>query len=360
MTSGSHFTLPSNARQTPSASSSPSGSGTSSPSSPPLTGAPEILGMAGALETNVNWPLKGAPASHTEGAFASENFSASGFVIDGVRWTWPSNDSNPANYIVVPTVMGGKPYLVWTHLGAHKGSGIATDPRAAASLWMTPWSNRGGSLAAGAALVTNDIPPLWSTTGQWNFAKPHFDPTGTKTDVTTMAQTAWTGWFHWGRVATAYTPSKGSSSPTVAWPSTLSPAYNGVVLVVHTHLQGANQGLSSNVYYLNLKTREITGLASLTNGGGFFEASGAWNDLVVTGESTDATPHGPYPSCMVAYNEVTGKRQVIHRPNRGSATFTGGYEIVGNVLRNQNGAHVATLDLSVADLYGPTPNPFAR
>ncbi len=218
----------------------------------------------------------------------------------------------------------------------------------------------GGSLTTHAMLVTNDIPPLWSTTGQWNFASRHFEPMGTKSDVRVMARMAWAGWFHWGNVARAYTPSKGSSSPTVAWPSTLSAAHNGIVLVINTHLQGANQGLSSNVYYFNLKTRQITGLASLTNGGGFFQAFSAWNDLVVTGESTDATALKPYPSYIVAFNEVTGTRQVMHRARGDSASFTGGYEIVGNVLINKNGAPVATLNVSVANLYGPTPNPFTR
>ncbi len=143
VTSESHFTLPSNAPQTPSASPSPSGSSSPVAPLPPRTGAPEVFGMAGALETNAHWPLKGAPTQHVQGSFASENYSASGFVVDGVRWTWPSSDANPADYIVVPTVVGGKPYLVWAHLGAHTGDGLTTDPSTPASLWMTPWSRRG-------------------------------------------------------------------------------------------------------------------------------------------------------------------------------------------------------------------------
>ncbi|NMP24877.1 hypothetical protein [Sulfobacillus harzensis] len=360
--SGSAFTLPSNQPQTatPSTSSSTSARATSPSLSPTETSAaPEILSKAGSLETNVSWPLAGAKLSNTGRPMSSEQFTSAGFTIDGVHWTWPQSDPNPDDYLVVPTVVAGKPFLVWAHLGAHTGTGFSFDPSQPSTVWMTPWTKTGGRLDSNATLITNDIPPVWSKSGQWNFPNPDTKPGSPS--VNQMAETAWTGWFHWGSVADPYTPTaakRGSTASTVAWPSTLSPAYNGVVLVVTTKLLGANQGQSSNVYYLNLTTRRIVGLASLTNGGGFFDALASWNGLVVTGESTDDTADTPFPSAMVAYNQRTGKRQWIQRSNPDAAGFTGGYQIIGHALQNQDGAHVATLNISVAELYGPSPNPF--
>ena len=355
--------LSTRASTVPSATSTPS-SGTASPSSPtvstsistttttgaPTSAAPVIMGMPGALETNAAWPIRGAKASNTGTPMSTEQFTRSGVMIDGVHWRWPTTDTNPQDYLIVPTVVGGKPYLVWAHLGAHTGGyNVSLDPSQPASLWMTPWTLSGGSLSSHATLISNDIPPVWSRSGQWTFASSQ--------STQSMAENTWTGWFHWGTVATPYTPTPGkpNTTPTVAWPSTLYPAPNGVVLVIETHLLGAAQGSSYNVYDLNLEQHTINGLASLSNGGGMFMGLGVWNGLILDGEGA-LNASGQIPSTVVAYNEVTGKRQPI-KWTHGVPTFYD-YELIGHRLLNSQGGLVATLSLSDSVLYGPTPNPF--
>lgn len=195
---------------------------------PPAAGrtaeAPVIMGMAGALESNTAWPLKGAAVASTGTPMSAEQFTTSGFVIDGVHWTWPREDSNPADYLVVPTVVAGHPYLVWAHLGAYTGSWVSQDPTQPAELWMTPWVKTGGSLSAHAELLTGDIPPVWSKSERMTFSSSGANQS--------MAGSAWTGWFQWGTVQRPYAPHGGTpgASLTVAWPRALYPAYNGVVL----------------------------------------------------------------------------------------------------------------------------------
>lgn len=316
------------------------------------------MGMLGALETSSSWLFKGATTTNTGTPLSTEQFTQSGFIIDGVRWTWPASDTNPQDYVVVPTVVDSHPYLVWAHLGANAGgSGVVSrDPSQPATLWMTPWSAAGGSLATHAILLTNDIPPVWSRTGQWDFAGPGITP-GTIPQFRDMAENAWTGWFHWGQ--STYQPPTSSSgqTPTVAWPTTLSPAYNGVVLVIATHILGAAQGYASNVYYLNLQSHTITGLASVSNGGGIFSALAIWNGLVIDAEAGENVTNGTFPATVVAYNEVSGQRQSIAWPATAVPNF-GGTEMVGNRFVNAEGKTIATLQAPLSQLYGPMPNPF--
>lgn len=74
---------------------------------------------------------------------------------------------------------------------------------------------------------------------------------------------------------------------------------------VTTHVLGAPQGLSSNIYDLNLENRSITGLASLTNGAGLFMGLDVRNGLVRDGKGhADASGH--IKSAVMAYNEGSG------------------------------------------------------
>ncbi len=167
---------------------------TSGAANPYSSAAPMVMSMPGVLETNVAWPVKGATASDTGSPMFAEQFTKHGVIIDGAKWSWPNNDTNPRHYLVVPTVVGNTPYLVWAHLGAYTGnSGVTQDPHQPATLWMTRWTSQGGSLSTHATLITNDVPPVWSRTGQWTFA--------TNRSTQSMAQTSWTGWFHWGKAA---------------------------------------------------------------------------------------------------------------------------------------------------------------
>ncbi|NMP23685.1 hypothetical protein [Sulfobacillus harzensis] len=366
--SGVQTATPPNPSSTPTSSFPPpsvaaSASSSSVPSSPTVqtTAAPVVMGMAGALETNAGWPIKGAKTTQTGTPMVTEQFSRSGFIIDGVHWTWPTGDTHPQDYVVVPTVVGGRPYIIWAHLGAHTGGSddVSRDPTEPATLWMTPWSAAGGPLVKYATLLTNDIPPVWSRTGQWNFSTHGSATTGQVPPVKVMAESAWVGWFHWGRVTTLYQPKLGASgqTPTVAWPSTLSPAYNGVVLTISTHLLGAAEGLSTNIYYLNLEHHTITGLASVSNGGGIFSSIAIWNGLVVDGEAREQVKTSTFSSNVVAYNEVTGQRQSLVWPDTAVSNFYDS-EMIGNHFVNSEGATMATLRAPLSQLYGPTPNPF--
>lgn len=354
---------------TPSAAMAPSSSSSSSasvsasapPTTPtvttPTTAAPVVTSYAGTLQTNTAWPLQGATVTKTvtSPSMTIEHLSRAGFVIDGVHWTWPRSDTNPDHYLVVPAVVGGKPYLVWTNLGAETGTEGDPNPNQPATLSMTPWNPAGGSLATQAIVLTNDIPPVWSRSDQWNFAGPADNPAD---NIRAMAENAWTGWFQWGRVTKSYIPPKGPTTEprTVAWPIRLDPADNGVVLVVETHLAGANQGFSANVYYLNLVRHTVTGLASLSNGGSLFLGLGIWNGLVVDGETMLNAPARTFLSTVVAYNEVTGQRESIPWPDTTPPTFS---TMVGQQLFEPNGTAVATIHASISALYGPTPNPFS-
>lgn len=333
-----------------STSSAASVTTTANAANPYSTAAPVVMSMPGALETNVAWPVKGSTVSHTGSPMFTEQFTRHGAIIDGVKWRWPSSDTNPQHYMVVPTVVGGTPYLVWAHLGAYTGSrGVSYDPHQPATLWMTRWTSSGGSLSTHATLITNDVPPLWSRTGQWTFAA--------NGSTQSMAESAWTSWFHWGKATAPYVPAPGKpgATPTMAWPDTLYPAQNGVILVVQTHLLGYAQGAAFNVYDLNLQQRTITGLASISNGGGIFDGLSVWNGLVLDAEAK-LEASGSITSTVVAYNEITGQRQQI--PWGQSLPIFYNYELVGHRLLNGQGKRVATIAASKSVLYGPNPNPF--
>ncbi|QSO52931.1 hypothetical protein JZ785_03130 [Alicyclobacillus curvatus] len=51
------------------------------------------------------------------------DYTSSGPTIGGVHCTWPSSDANPKDYVIVPTTVQGKPYLVWCHLAPQKNLG---------------------------------------------------------------------------------------------------------------------------------------------------------------------------------------------------------------------------------------------
>ncbi|WDL99063.1 hypothetical protein [Alicyclobacillus sp. ALC3] len=324
----------------------------------------EVMGIAGGLESRQGWPLNGASPQNTGSPMFAAQYSSSGFTIGGVHWTWPTSDTNPSHYIVVPTTVNGKPFLVWSHLGAQKHLGNpnggfpnAIEPTAASSLYMTPWSTSGGSLAAGAQLITGNIPPLFSTSGQYVFPSNPQD-----TSPASLASSAWTGWFQWGAAPAVHLPvvnPSASPAPTMAWPSSLFPAYNGVVLAVESQMLLANQGNATNLYYINLATHHIVGLGSLTNGGGLFYSMRVVSGMVFTGAASDLTGNGSTITAAYIYNEATGQRLSI--PSNPTVSTTNGFAnwtIHGGKVYDTNNKLVADLQVPAAAIDEPSAATF--
>ncbi len=128
-----------------------------------------------------------------------------------------------------------------------------------------------------------------------------------------------------------------------------------MILVVETHLLGYAQGSAFNLYDLNLQRRTITGIASISNGGGIFSSLSVWNGLVLDAEAKLGAG-GNLTSTVVTYNEITGQRQ--HIPWGQSVPTFYNYYLVGHRLLNGQGGLMATISASESVLYGPTPNPF--
>lgn len=313
----------------------------------------EIDAMPGGM-LSTQWPLKGTNPTNVGTGMFEADYTSSGPTIGGVHWTWPSSDTNPKDYVIVPTTVQGKPYLVWCHFAPQKKLGKPengsagygpnqVEPTGPSQMWMTPWSTKGGSLSNGATLITDDIPPVFSTSGQYVF------PTNPKdTTPQSLASSAWTGWFQWGHVTHPYTfPAPQSPvEPTVAWPNGLNPAYNGVILGVQTQVLQANQGGAINLYYLNLASHKMVGLASLTNGGGLFSSARTVSGMVFTGSATDLTSTGQTKAAAFVYNEVTGQRtpvepSVVMSQNNGF----GAWVIHGSKIYDANDKLQADLNL---------------
>jgi hypothetical protein len=127
--------------------------------------------------SRLSWPLKGTNPHNIGTGMFEANYTTSGCTIGGVHWTWPASDVNPKHYVVVPTTILGKPYLVWCHLAPQKMLGKPEngsngygpnqiEPIGPSQMWRTPWSIKGGSLSNRATLITDNIPPVFSTSGQ--------------------------------------------------------------------------------------------------------------------------------------------------------------------------------------------------
>lgn len=321
------------------------------------------MGIAGGLESKQGWPLKGASPQNTGTPMFEAQYSSSGFTMGGVHWTWPASDTNPSHYIVVPTTVNGKPFLVWSHLGAQKklgnpnnGGPNTIEPTAASSLYMTPWSTQGGSLSTGAQLITGNIPPVFSTSGQYAFPSTPKD-----TSPSSLASSAWTGWFQWGASAPAREPAVNASaspSPTMAWPSSLFPAYNGVVLAVRSEVLLANQGDATNLYYINLATHNIVGLGTLTNGGGLFSSMRVVSGMVFTGAASDLTTNGSTITAAFIYNEATGQRVNVSSSAATSANGFSDWTIQGGKVYDANNKLVANLQIPPAAINEPSAATF--
>lgn len=326
----------------------------------------EIAAMPGGMASLQGWPLKGADPQDVGGMF-EVNYNTSGPIIGGVHWTWPSTDKNPEHYVVVPTTIQGKPYLVWCHLPPEKkvgkpDNGIGgydpnqLEPIGPSQMWMTQWNRHGGSLSKGAKLITNDIPPSFSSSGQYVFpSNPR------NTNPQSLAGSAWTGWFQWGDVIhpCSLPDPKPSMEPTVAVPSGLFPAYNGVVLEMQTQVLLANQGQAINLYYLNLANRHIVGLASLTLGGGLFFSMRVVSGMAFTGSATDLTADAQIKATAFVYNEVTGKRtqvesSAVMSQNNGFNDWT----IHGSSIYDANDKLVANLNLPASAVSEPSAATF--
>ncbi len=279
----------------------------------------EIDAIPGGMLSRQSWPLIGTNSHNVGTGMFEANYTTSGCAIGGVQWKWPASDVNPRHYVVVPTTILGKPYLVWCHLAPQKmlgkpengSSGYGPnqlEPTGPSQMWMTPWSTKGGSLSNRAKLITDNIPPVFSTRGQYAF------PANSK-DISpqSLAGSAWTGWFQWGNAVSRnrVAPAKPPVEPTVAVPNGLYPAYNGVVLSVQTQVLQANQGGAINLYYLDLADHKIDGLASLINGGGLFYGMRVVSGMVFTGSATDLTSNAQIQAVAYVYNEVTGKRTSV-------------------------------------------------
>ncbi|MCI0183776.1 hypothetical protein [Sulfoacidibacillus ferrooxidans] len=323
----------------------------------------EMMGLAGSLYSTVSWPFKGEHVVTSDG-MQSVNLTDHGFTIGGVSWLWPSTDQNSAHYIVVPTTIKGKPFLVWCHLASLRtvptpvtGSYTVNQLEATgpSQLWMTPWRKRGGSLQKGAILITNDIPPVWSTTGQYVFPR-HKNETG----ITNLAGGAYTGWFQWGSVKHPPIVAKpnGLVEPTVAFPVALYAAHNGVVLSIRTQMLFANQGTSTNLYDINLAQHKIHGLASLTAGGGLFFSMRVVSGLVLTSEASDLATSGTFQYAAYAYNEQTGDRTLIHDSPFNSLNGFQDWSIKGDQILDADGQLAARINIPQALLLQPAEHAF--
>ena len=344
-------------------STTPSGTVSTAPSN---TTPMEIDAVPGAMFTRQRWPLEGTNPSNVGTGMFVANYSSSGPTIGGVHWTWPSSDTNPKDYVVVPATIGGKPYLVWCHLapqmklgkpenGSAGYSPNQLEPTGPSQMGMTPWITHGGSLNNGATLITNDIPPVWSV-GHWAFPKNLND-----VKPESLAGSAWTGWFQWGNTVHPYTvpAPKPPVEPTVAVPNGLYPAYNGVVLGVRTQVLGGNQGGATNLFYLNLANHHIEGLASLTSGGGLFSAMRVISGMVFTGEATDLMANGNTKAVAYVYNEVAGQRtpvesSTVMSQNNGFSDWV----INGSKVYDANNKLVADLNLPASVTTEPSASTF--
>lgn len=312
----------------------------------------EMTGVPGSLQSLQMWPFKGAIARNDSRNHSIEMFTSHGFILAGAHYSWPTTDRNPKHYIVVPTEINSKPYLVWCHLshvvevgtpenGRFGYSPNQQKPIGPSQMWMTPWRARGGSLNDGAILLTNDLPPAFSATGKSVFPSNPKNQT-----MQSLAGSAWTGWFQWGNVAHPFrVPApKPPVALTVAYPKSLAPAYQGVILTIKTSVLGANQGDTSNLYYVNLKDHKIIGLASLTVGGGMFSAMRVVSGMVLTYSATDLTSTGHFLAATYVYNEATGKRIALkstdglaqqngfdHWRIRGSKIYDAKHQLMANL-----------------------------
>ena len=352
------------ARQTANGSARGAGTGLTSLTQPPV----EVMSFPGALYSASAWPFQGSTPQNTGTPASGINFTAGGVTIAGVHWTWPSSDRTAGHYLIVPTVIRNRPYLVWGHLAAQKYAGKPMDgkayapsqllPEGPSQLYLTPWNRRGGPLEKHATVLTSDIPPVWSLSGQSVFPAD----SRAKTPAA-LAGSAWTGWFHWGRVARPFTaakPQKGAGAhPTVAVLQSLYSAYNGVVLVIGTHVLEANQGQASNVYYLDLARHRIVGLGSLTGGGGLFSNVRVVSGMVLTVSATDLTPKGNTLSAQFAYNEYTGTRQTLPRSVQANMiSMLSSWTFRGGRIYNSAGKMVARVPVPAQALYEPSAAAF--
>ncbi|MFB5189936.1 hypothetical protein [Alicyclobacillus fastidiosus] len=322
--------------------------------------APMAIDAIPGAMLSTGWPLAGTTPTNVGTGMFQATYTASGPVIGGVHWTWPSSDTNPKDYVVVPTTIQGKPFLVWCHLAPEKPLGSSEtgsaayiphqlEPTGPSQMWMTPWTVQGGVLSKGATLITNDIPPAFSASGQYVFPSNPKD-----SSPSSLAGSAWTGWFQWGNVAHPYSvpAAKPPVETTVAVPTGLYPAYNGVVLAVQTQVLQANQGGAVNLYDLDLANHRIVGLASLTNGGGLFNSMRVVSGMVFTGAAMESGHNGQINATAYVYDEVTGQRtqvesSVVLSQNNGF----GDWSIRGSKIYDANGKLQADLQLpaSVTD-----------
>jgi hypothetical protein len=79
------------------------------------TNPQQTYSVPGGLFSSQSWPFIGAKTERLVG-ITREGLSRSGFLIDGVQWTFPTSDRNPTHYMVIPTVIHRSPYIVWCHV----------------------------------------------------------------------------------------------------------------------------------------------------------------------------------------------------------------------------------------------------
>lgn len=336
------------------------------PSSQPAAPPAQLYSQAGSLYATVRWPFAGRSLTPDQRALGrgsipglfTERFTSQGLVIAGVRWTWPAGDSDPAHYLVVPTLVEGQPVLVWAHLPAARpavpkaSSPLETQWDGSAALWLTPWRPSGGPLDVQAQPLFT-IPAVWSPTGsRVTFPGNPADPQSNPVD------SAWTGWVPKGWATSPprepLPPGAKAFGRTMASTLTLYAAYQGVVLEVGTKLLGATQGFAQNYYHCNLAHHRVEGIASLTSGGGLVSWAKVVSGMVITQMSSPLSS-GQMLTDTAVFNEVTEQRHLVSRGAENIPSWT----LVGN--RIENAVTHRILDQPVipsAVLSGPSPAGF--
>jgi hypothetical protein len=111
------------------------------------------------------------------------------------------------------------------------------------------------------------------------------------------------------------------------------------------------------VYYLNLPSHHIVGIASLTNGGGLFSGLNVWTGLVLDGEASDLTSNGKSSSDVVLFNEVDQRQTTLTWPSN-SVPFFQNFELLGQQLDNAKLSPIAHVPVPENILLSPASRLF--
>lgn len=238
-------------------------------------------------------------------------------TIQGVTWRVPDSIGNSQDRIMlVPAVVNGHGVLVWSDVSPiMKSSTLDWYPTHASSLWVTPWRKTGGLITDGAELITNNISPLWSTNGQFLFPSQPMPAQNlaSKGWDSLLTNGAWTGWVHLGKQPNTkdFSTIPPKQTDTIAVPMAMWSAMDGIVLEISAHLMGTNQGGSENLYYIDLYSHRVYGIASLTEGGGTFADLVVGPVAVFVQESNNLTSDGTIRGVNAVFNEQSHQHEHV-------------------------------------------------